>query len=78
MVQDVGKQGHVQLAALILEAHHAVVVLVELLGQLIVRQADAALQRGLAGVLHQNGSALGNLVNQLVPYCTSHRHPSLM
>lgn len=49
VVQDVGKQGDVQLAALILEAHHAVVVLVELLGQLIIRQADAALQRGLAG-----------------------------
>lgn len=61
VVQDVGEQSDVQVAVLILKAHHAVVVLVELSGQLLIGQADAALQGGLTGVLHQNGSALGEL-----------------
>ena len=61
VVQDVGEQSDVQVAVLILEAHHAVVVLVELSGQLLIGQADAALHGGLAGVLHQNGSALEEL-----------------
>ena len=61
VVQYIGKQSNVHVAGLILEAHHTVVVGLELLHQTVVGQADAALQGILPGVLHQNGSAVGNL-----------------
>lgn len=49
VVQYIGKQSDVHVAGLILEAHHTVVVGLELLHQTVVGQADAALQGILPG-----------------------------